>query len=148
MTTNGIESGSPVVAMPQAVKSVFDSYPKRQREALLSLRSLIFEVAGREGIKQVEETLKWGEPSYGAKGGSPVRLAWKSAKPDEFGVYVNCQSRLLDTYRELYGEVFRYEGNRAMVFNAEEPLPLDALEHCFKLALTYHSRKKLPLLGA
>ncbi|MBP8019153.1 MAG: hypothetical protein KAY82_03870 [Hylemonella sp.] len=37
---------------------------------------------------------------------------------------------------------------RAMVFALGAPVPMDRVEHCLYLALTYHRRKHLPMLGA
>ncbi|MGI9414318.1 MAG: hypothetical protein ACR2PM_11650 [Hyphomicrobiales bacterium] len=47
------------------VRAVFDSYPKQTRDRLLALRGLILDTAARtEGVGALEETLKWGQPSY------------------------------------------------------------------------------------
>ena len=48
-----------------AVKAVFDGYPEPIRSKLMALRSMIFETARRtDGVGDIEETLKWGQPSY------------------------------------------------------------------------------------
>lgn len=48
-----------------AVSETFAGYPPRIRRKLLGLRSLIFEVAAAtDGVGELEETLKWGEPAY------------------------------------------------------------------------------------
>lgn len=49
---------------------------------------------------------------------------------------------------ELYPDTFEFEGNRAIVLRETTELPVAPLKHCISLALTYHRRKKLPLLGA
>ncbi|MBU2454123.1 MAG: DUF1801 domain-containing protein, partial [Proteobacteria bacterium] len=47
------------------VAAVFNSYPKKIRAKLMFLRKLILETADViEGVGEIEETLKWGEPSY------------------------------------------------------------------------------------
>lgn len=47
------------------VSAVFNRYPERMREKLMFLRQLIIETAATtEGVGELEETLKWGEPSY------------------------------------------------------------------------------------
>ena len=131
-----------------AVAEVFKSYPKHVRKKLLFLRRLVIETASEaEGVGAVEETLKWGEPSYIAKGGSTVRMDWKKAKPHEYAMYFHCQTKLVDTFKELYNDKFKFEGNRAIVFNEDDDIPIDELKHCILLALTYHSRKHLPMLG-
>lgn len=55
-------------------------------------------------------------------------------------MYFNCQTTLVDTFRTLFPEL-RCEGNRAILFEVGEELPVDALSQCITLALTYHSRK-------
>lgn len=60
------------------VEQVFHNYPDWVRMKLFSLRQLIFEVAMEiDGLEKIEETLKWGEPSYLAKKGSTIRIDWK-----------------------------------------------------------------------
>jgi hypothetical protein len=61
-----------------AVAAHFQSYPVTVRKKMFALRELIFSVAAEtEGIGELEETLKWGEPAYltaQAKSGSSVRI--------------------------------------------------------------------------
>lgn len=131
------------------VASVFNSYPKSIQKKLMVIRQLIFDMASEnEAISPIVETLKWGEPSYASKRGSPVRIAWKSARAHEYAMYFNCQTKLVDTFRELHGDKIRFEGNRAMVFNETDKIPVDELKQCILLALTYHDRKHLVMLGA
>lgn len=132
------------------VAEVFANYPSEVREKLLSLRALIFSAAREiQGVGLITETLKWGEPSYLVKGGSTIRIGWKTKTPEQYHMYFNCNTKLVDTFRELYGDDgIRFEGNRAIVFHKDDPIPSNQLKHCVSLALTYHGRKHLPLLGA
>ena len=128
------------------VQEVFDSYPESLRRKLLVLRRLILETAREiEGIEEIQETLKWGEPSYLVKGGSTVRIAARDSQ--YYAVYFHCRTMLVDTFRELYPETFRFEGNRAIVFHKDDPIPKKTLKHCIELSLCYHGRKHLPMLG-
>ena len=132
-----------------AVARKLQAYPEHIRSRLMQLRELIFDVAaGNPDIGDLEETLKWGEPSYIAKQGSTVRMGWKESRPDHFAVYFNCNTKLVDTFQEVYSDSFNFEGNRAIVFHHEDALPTEALEHCILLSLRYHKVKHLPLLGA
>lgn len=99
-------------------------------------------------VGEVEETLKWGEPSYVTPSGSTIRLGWKASRPDEYKLLFHCRTRLVETFRELYPDTFEFESNRAILFRETTELPVAPLRHCISLALTYHRRKKLPLLGA
>ena len=52
------------------VKEKFQTYPEAIKARLNHLRRLILETAAEtEGITEIEETLKWGEPSYLVKNG-------------------------------------------------------------------------------
>lgn len=134
--------------MNRNVKSKFDSYPGEIRSLMYELRRLIYEVASEEGVGDLEECLKWGEPSYLSKRGSTIRIDWKKRSPDEYAIYFNCKTKLVETFRELYPEVFRYSDNRAIILRIGEKIPVSELKHCISLALKYHTLKGKPLLGA
>ena len=129
---------------PVDVKAAYDGYPAKPRRRLLELRKLILDTAARSDTAgPLTETLKWGEPSYlteKSKSGSTIRIGWKAASPETFAMYLNCQTSLVDTYRTLFPEL-SYEGNRAVIFDVDEPLP-GATEDCIKLALHYHIDKR------
>ncbi len=126
------------------VENKFHSYPASAQDALLGLRALIFSTAEKE----IKESLKWGEPSYTCKHGSPIRMDYKPAKPEQYAIYFNCKSKLIDTFKELHPNKFCFEGNRALILKLNEAIDEQALKHCLSLALNYHKIKHLPLLGA
>ena len=131
-----------------AVKAKLDKYPTSIREKLSFLRQLIIETAEETvGVNELEETLKWGEPSYLAKKGSTVRMDWKKAKPGQYAMYFKCTSKLVPTFKNIYGDLFKYEKNRAILFYLDDKVPVTELKHCIALALTYHRIKHLPDLG-
>lgn len=131
------------------VADVFNNYPERIRRKMLFLRRLVLITASEtEGVGNVNEALRWGEPSYLTKSGSTIRMAWKKSKPDQYAMYFHCKTKLVDTFRELYRDTFKFEGNRAIVFSENDEVPVNALKHCISLSLTYHRRKHLPMLGA
>jgi hypothetical protein len=116
---------------------------------MYALRELVIQTAREiEDLEILEETLKWGEPSYITKNGSTIRMDWKESKPDEYAMYFHCQTKLFDTFRELYRDQFKFEGNRALVFKCDENVAVNELRHCISIALNYHKVKHLPLLGA
>lgn len=130
------------------VARIFDTYPEPFRKKLLDLRQLILETASEtEGVGPIEETLKWGEPGYLTKIGSTIRLDWKEATPEQYAMYFHCKTRLVDTFKELYGSILNFKGNRAIVFGKNDKIPVAEIKHCIVLSLTYHQRKHLPLLG-
>ncbi len=69
-----------------------------------------------EDVNALEETLKWGEPSYLTKGGITLRMDWKDRALDRYEMYFNCNTSLVDTFKEVYGDVFTFEGNRVIVW--------------------------------
>lgn len=132
-----------------AVAAAFNSFPKEIRKRLLELRKLILSAGNRlDPIGKVEESIKWGEPSYSTIRGSSVRLGWNKKDPDTFGIYFHCQTKLVSTYRVLYPKLFSFEGNRAIIFHRNDRIPVKELKHCIELAHSYHRRKNKPLLAA
>ncbi len=130
------------------VEEVFNSYPKHMRQKLMSLRQLVLDTSSEsEEIGALEETLKWGEPSYLTKSGSTIRMGWKKSTPDQFALYFHCKTKLIDTFKELYSDKLKFAGNRAIVFHLSDEIPIDQVKHCIFLSLTYHRRKHLPMLG-
>lgn len=115
---------------------------------LASLRALILQTAQEYALGPVEESVKWGEQSFSTEGGSAVRIDWKPKSPEQCFIFFHCQTRLIETFREIYGDVFQYDGKRAIVLNLSRELPVGELKHCLSLALQYHKLKHLPLLGA
>jgi hypothetical protein len=130
-----------------ATKEKFQTYPEHVKPKLTYLRELILETAEENDIKTIEETLKWGEPSYLVKKGSTIRLDWKAKAPNQYAVYFKCTSLLVATFREVYGDTFKYENNRAILFDLADEIPIVELKECIRLALQYHSLKGLMRLG-
>jgi hypothetical protein len=138
-------------AIFSAVDAVFDSYPKPIRARLLALRRLIFDTAkATKGVGRLEETLKWGQPSYltpETRSGSTIRIDRVKSTANQYAVYFHCQTDLVGTFRELYPGELSYAGNRSIVLNTEEKIPEAALRHCLALALTYHLNKRKAARG-
>ena len=131
-----------------SVKLVFEQYPGAVRKKLQNLRELIIESARElEEISYLEETLKWNEPSYLTKYGSTLRIDWKPKTPNQYGLYFQCTSKLVPTFRLLYNPTFNFEGSRAIIFLLEDKIPKEVLKNCIKAALKYHKVKHLPALG-
>ncbi|CAN5268442.1 DUF1801 domain-containing protein [soil metagenome] len=128
------------------VAKVFKNYPNNIRQKLLLLRQIIIDTASNtKEVGILEETLKWGEPSYltvESKSGSTIRLGWKKSSANQYGIYFNCKTTLIDTFKGIYGDLFQYQGNRAIIFNADDDIPIEWLKNCISLGLTYHVNKK------
>ena len=130
------------------VKEKFNKYPKNIKPKINYLRKLIIDVANSdETITEIEETLKWGEPSYLTKNGSTLRIDWKEKTPNQYAMYFKCTSKLVPTFKEVFGDLFTYENTRAILFDLDEEIPEDELKICISLTLNYHKVKNLPRLG-
>jgi hypothetical protein len=128
------------------VEAAFRAYPEPLKTKLLTLRRLILETARTtEGVGALEETLKWGQPSYltsETKSGSTIRIDRAKSSPDQYAVYFNCQTDLVATFRELYPTELSYGSNRSIILKAKDQIPVPVLRHCVALALTYHLNKR------
>ena len=128
------------------VDAAFKAYPKTLRSRLMALRRLILETAAAtEGVGALQETLKWGQPSYlttDSKSGSTIRIDATKGTAGHYAMYVHCQTDLIATFRQLYPNELSYGGNRSVIFNVDDEIPEAALRHCVGLALTYHRRRR------
>src|SRR5450631_4010621 len=129
-----------------AVGRVFSAYPKPLKAKLLALRRLILETARvTKGVGALQETLKWGQPSYltpETKSGSTIRIDRLKYTADRYAIFFHCQTDLVETFRRLYPTELSYGGNRCIVLDAAQKLPEPELRHCVALALTYHLSKR------
>ncbi len=122
----------------QDVARVFQAYPAPTRRRLLRLRQLIFATAA----KALEETLRWGEPAYvtATGGGSTIRIDRRRKNPNQYAMYFHCRTSLVDTFRIAFPGTFTFEGNRAIVFDEGDRVPVRELAVCIETALTYHRK--------
>ncbi|MEL6677399.1 MAG: DUF1801 domain-containing protein [Pseudomonadota bacterium] len=122
------------------MRAAFDALPEDARPGLMALRTLILDTAaGLPEVGRVEEALRWGQPSYltpDTKTGTTLRLG--VPKGGGFALYAHCQTTVIAEAREVAGDRLRYEGNRAILFEAGEALPEDLLRIIIGRALTYH----------
>lgn len=122
---------------------MFESYSPDVRSALLVLRELILEMAAAtDGVGALDETLKWGQPSYltaETGSGSTIRIAPAGAKSvHDYAIFFICSTDLVSRFQALFGDAFVYEKNRAVLFDVGAPIPVDELRECIEMALTYH----------
>jgi hypothetical protein len=98
-----------------AVDAVFGAYPKPLKAKLLALRRLILDTAAAtKGVGELQETLKWGQPSYltaATKSGSTIRIDRVKVSANQYAAYFHCQTDLVATFRELYPKELAYAGN-------------------------------------
>ena len=127
------------------VEILIHSYPLDIQKKIFFLRKLIIEVAKEEKILLLE-SLKWNEPSYTCKNGTSIRIAWKKKSKNNYSMYFSCQTKLIKTFRELFDDIFIFEGNREICFSLAKNPSIKELKYCILLALQYHKRKHLHML--
>jgi hypothetical protein len=126
------------------VQARFQAYPANVRRRMLALRELVLNTAAQTpGAGDIEETLKWGEPAYVTvnKAGSTVRIDWKPKAPDQYAVYFNCQTNLVESFRQMFPKDFRFEGNRALILDLKQEMPEDSLGFCVAASFSYHLKR-------
>lgn len=130
--------------MPEDVRAAFERLPSESRKSLLQVRELIFETAAStQGVGNVEEALRWGEPAYltpETRSGSTIRLGVEKSSGQP-ALFFNCQTRLVEDFRQQFGDRLSYSKNRAVLLDPTEPLDISALAACVKAALRYHKTK-------
>ncbi|MEO1068585.1 MAG: DUF1801 domain-containing protein [Cyanobacteria bacterium J06638_6] len=126
------------------VNQAFEAFPASHRGHLLQLREWILDVASElDATGGVEETLKWGDPSYlplKPRVGTTVRLG--VFDDDTVALYVHCQTTLVETFRLRFGDQLSYSKHRAVLFDITKPLPEPEIRACVRMALCYHLDKR------
>lgn len=131
---------------PQLTHNI-ECFPESATALFLQIRRMMHAIAAEHGLGEVVESIKWGQPSFVVKTGTPVRFGWTDSRPSVLSVFVHCNTRLIDTFREMYSDGFEYVGNRELRLPLDQPrLPVQM--PCFiACAMTYHKIKHLPNLG-
>lgn len=130
------------------IDAVIQNYPSEVQVKLMALRKLVVTTAkSMDEFDTLEESLKWGEPSFTTKVGSTLRMDWKKKTPDQYALYFSCSSRLVPTFRIAFEDILEFEGNRAIILPLNEDIPDEVLSQCIKAALRYHKVKDDMMLG-
>ena len=80
--------------------------------------------------ERIEETIKWRSPTFVYKGN--IASFFMNAKK-----FVS-----LMFHKGAFITEFKYGGNRSIIFNKEDAVPVEELKDCIAMVLTYHLRKK------
>jgi uncharacterized protein DUF1801 len=135
---------SHMVENPEVLRMI-ETYPDELRSALLELRSIIFETAAQnDNVGVLEETLKWGQPSYltvRPKSGTTIRIDRDKSDSGDYAFYVNCQSSLVSEWRALFPHL-TFGGDRSVHFRLDSPIPKEEISQMITMALTYHVGKR------
>ncbi|WP_299499131.1 hypothetical protein [uncultured Roseobacter sp.] len=129
--------------IPRDIAEKTASWPVPARDLFCRIRETVHDAAARAEIGPLTETLKWGQPSWLPRKpriGTTLRCGWDPDTPEQFSLYVHCQTTLIETMKTLYPNAFEYDGNRAMRMPLNGPSSLHAIDHCAFLTLTYHRK--------
>lgn len=130
------------------IDAVIQKYPMNVQDKLNALRQLVVDTANSmDEFDTLEESLKWGEPSFTTKVGSTLRMDWKEKTPEQYALYFSCSSRLVSTFRIAFEDVLEFEGNRAIILPLNKEINEDVVSQCIKAALRYHQVKGNLMLG-
>ena len=126
--------------MNEEIKNKYQSYPPHIKKEMLDLRKFILEIVSKDSeIDFTEEALKWGEPSFMTKSsGSTLRIDWKEKSPEYISLFVNCQTKLISIFKELYPNDFEYVGNRELRLPLKGKYSKVKLKKCIELVLKYN----------
>jgi hypothetical protein len=63
-----------------------------------------------------------------------VQYEWigKKKTPDQYQLYFKCTSRLVETFKMVFGDLFEYEKNRAIIFQLDQENSCDRIEEVHK----------------
>ena len=112
--------------------------PNDARETLLSIRALIYDIGAALPVGRIEESLKWGQPSYATpdtKAATPIRLG--VAKSGVPAIFTHCQSTVMSDFQAICSPDFIFDGNRALHLPPDNLPDLNALTPLIRAALTY-----------
>lgn len=125
---------------PSDVVAVLARAPAAPQARLYHMRGLIFAAAAATGTAPLRETLKWGQPAYlpDRRAGTTVRLNWSAKSPEHCEMLVHCQTSLVAQWRQLYPNIFSYDGSRAVLLPTTGAFADAALQQMAAMALTYH----------
>tara|TARA_R110002124_G_scaffold72020_16_gene192771 strand:- start:2813 stop:3193 length:381 start_codon:yes stop_codon:yes gene_type:complete len=116
--------------------AVFEAMPNDTRKSAMALRALIAREA--EGL-DVQECLRWGQPTYIAPKGSMLRIG--IAKSGDVALFAHCQTTIISDFAAQFGADFWIEGNRAVVFPTTADIQPEKLRLMVAHALRYKENR-------
>ena len=84
------------------------------------------------------------KPSYVShtpKSGTTLRLSKLKISESEYGLFVHCQTSLIEDFRVAYPDL-NYDKNRGILFDSHESIQTDVIKLFIFLVLSYQNRKK------
>ena len=119
-------------------------WPEPAQRTLWYCRAVFHDIAAKAEIGPLDETLKWGQPSwrpYEPRTGSTLRMDWDLKFPNRLSLFVDCKTHLAARMRDLYPDLPENDGRRHLAIALDAPLPEQALAHLADMTFTYHRAK-------
>ncbi|KAB7614359.1 DUF1801 domain-containing protein [Amylibacter sp. SFDW26] len=118
------------------VQAAYDKLPAASQKGALMLRDLIYQTAHElPETPPLTECLRWGQPSYITPKGSTLRIG--VPKSGAFALYAHCQSTIISQFALTFGNEYKFDGNRAVIFDGIDEIDAKQLKLLIKHALTY-----------
>lgn len=126
---------------PAPLRALIASWPQAAQQALWTCRHLFHDIAQNRGLGRLDETLKWGQPSWRParpRTGSTLRLNWDAGAPSHLAFFVDCKTDLAARMYSLYPDLPDNDGRRRVAVDLTAPLPEQAIAHLAEMTFSYH----------
>ncbi len=130
---------------PAPLLNLITTWSEEASAALWECRALFHQIAEETEVGRLDETLKWGQPSWRPikpRTGSTLRAGWDAARPDQLSLFVDCKTDLAARMRDNYPDLPANDGQRQLGISLGAPLPKQAIMHLAQMTFTYHLAKR------
>ncbi len=131
---------------PAPLLAIIAQWSAPAQSAAWTCRTLFHDIAAQHDLGELDETLKWHQPSWRpkrARTGSTLRMGWMPNNPDRLTLFVDCKTDLAARMRDLYPDLPANDGRRALGIDLNAPLPEQALSHLASMTFTYHQKRRV-----
>ena len=130
---------------PAPLLAHINHWPDAAKARLWECRALFHQIADQADVGRLDETLKWGQPSWRpvkTRTGSTLRAGWHIDHPDVLSLFVDCKTDLAVRMRDNYPQLPMNDGRRQIGLRLDAPLPRQAILHLAEMTFTYHRAKR------
>lgn len=130
---------------PASLLDQISSWPDPAQKAAWACRTLFHEIAKKNDLGPLDESLKWGQPAWRPRRprtGSTLRMTWSATSTDTLAFFVDCKTDLAARMRDVYPDLTRNDGRRQLGVDLTAPLPEQAIAHLAQMTFTYHRTKR------
>tara|TARA_R110002094_G_scaffold33089_2_gene45608 strand:+ start:2474 stop:2896 length:423 start_codon:yes stop_codon:yes gene_type:complete len=125
------------------------SGPAQRR--LWACRALFHDIARNRDLGALDETLKWGQPSWRPRRprtGSTLRVGWDASDPSNLAFFVDCKTDLAARMHDIYPNLSGNDGRRRIAVDLAAPFHEQAIAHLAEMTFSYHlSRRQTAPIG-